>query len=244
MAEPMLSRYSKGGTDHATYGQESLETKLLGARQRVPKTLINGPIQQISRHSKNMDDISPQLVNLGVQLAASAARNTATSITDKIGATRASRSAVEQVAALEQIVSDLLADKNELTRIAQSYQQELVSQQLTPGDVRYIADTVVPLLKQLADGMGGDGGEKLKNQIEALKPLLSVETVNVLQLVGFNFRQGIGAPLTKRAKEAIEGKNDAGSELQIESLRHQRAAMELAADPSAFGRFRELFPGS
>jgi hypothetical protein len=192
-----------------------------------------------------MDNVTPQLVDLGLQLAASAARNTASSITDKIAAMRASKSAGDQVAALEQIVSDLIADKNELTLIAQSYQQELVAQQLTPGDVRYIADTVVPLLEQLADGMDEQGsGEKLKKQIETLKPLLSVETVNVLQLVGFNFRQGIGAPLTQRVKNAIEGRNDSGSELQVEGLRLQRAAMELAADPAAFERFRELFPGS
>ena len=191
-----------------------------------------------------MDDVAPELVKLGVQLTASAARNTASAVTEKISAMRASKSAVDQVAALEQIVSDLLADKNELTRIAQSYQQELVAQQLTPGDVRYIADTVVPLLEQLAGGMGGDGGEKLRSQVEAMKPLLSVETVNVLQLVGFNFRQGIGAPLTKRTKDAIEGNANSGNELQLENLRLQRAAMELAADASAFERFRELFPRS
>jgi len=188
-----------------------------------------------------MNDISPQLVDLGVQLAASATRNTASAITDKISAMRASKSAQEQVSALEQIVSDLIADKNEVTRIAQSYQQELIAQQLTPGDVMYIANTVVPLLEQLADGMD-DGGGKLKSQIQSMKPLLSVETVNVLQLLGFNFRQGIGAPLTKRAKEAIEGSGDAGRELQLESLRLQRAAMELAADPEAYLRFREIFP--
>jgi hypothetical protein len=192
-----------------------------------------------------MDEVAPQLIELGLQLAASAARNTASSVTDKIAAMRASKSADEQVAALEQIVSDLIADKNELTRIAQSYQQELVAQQLTPGDVLYIADTVVPLLEKFADGMDDQvSGEKFNGQIQAMKPLLSVETVNVLQLVGFNFRQGIGVPLTRRAKNAIEGQKDTGSELQVEGLRHQRAAMELAADPAAFARFRELFPGS
>lgn len=189
--------------------------------------------------------MTPHLVDLGLQLAASAARNTASALTDKIGSMRASKSAAEQVAALEQIVSDLIADKNEVTRIAQAYQQELVAQQLTPGDVRYIADTVVPLIEQLVDGMGEEGeGEKIKQQIQTLKPLLSVETVNVLQLVGFNFRQAIGAPLTRRLKDVIESQNSAGGELQIEALRNQRAAMELAADPDAYARFREMYPGS
>jgi hypothetical protein len=88
------------------------------------------------------------------------------------------------------------------------------------------------------------GGEKIKKQIQTLKPLLSVETVNVLQLVGFNFRQAIGAPLTQRLKDTIESQNSAGGELQIEALRNQRAAMELAADPDAYARFREMYPGN
>ncbi|WIB65049.1 hypothetical protein [Curtobacterium sp. MCBD17_040] len=74
-----------------------------------------------------MDDVvTPQVAQLATQLAASAARNTATAITDKIGALRASKDAAARADALEQIVSDLIADKNELTRIAQSYQHELV----------------------------------------------------------------------------------------------------------------------
>ncbi|MFD1716136.1 tape measure protein [Amnibacterium flavum] len=190
-----------------------------------------------------MDDLTPQLAELGIQLAASAARNTASAITDKIGAMRASKSATDQVAALEQIVSDLIADKNELTRIAQAYQQELVAQQLTPGDIRYITDTVVPLLEQLADGMGNKAeGAQLKQQIQTFKPLLSGETVNILQLLGFNFRQGIGAPLTQRLKTLIDGSGDTGAALQAEALRTQRAAMELAADPTAYARFREMYP--
>jgi|SRR5665213_374212 len=156
---------------------------------------------------------------------------------------RASKSDSDRVAALEQIVSDLLADKNELTRIAQAYQQELVAQQLTPGDVQYITDAVVPLLEQFADGMDdAEAGEQLKNQIQAFKPLLSVETVNILQLLGFNFRQGIGTPLTQRLQALIEGGGDSGSKLQAEALRAQQRAMELAADPAAYARFREMYP--
>lgn len=194
-------------------------------------------------HAQPMDDLTGQLTNLGVQLAASAARNSASAITDKLAAMRSSKSDSDRVAALEQIVSELLADKNELTRIAQSYQQELVAQQLTPGDVQYITDAVVPLLEQFADGMTDPGaGEQFKNQIDSFKPLLSVETVNILQILGFNFRQGIGTPLTLRLQALIEGNNQSGTELQVEALRTQQQAMALAADAGAYARFREMYP--
>jgi len=190
-----------------------------------------------------VDDLTQQLTNLGLQLATSAARNSASAITDKIAATRASKSAADQVVALEQIVSELLSDKNELTRIAQAYQQELIAQQLTPGDVQYITDAVVPLLEQFADGMDdSEAGVQLKKQIEAFKPLLSVETVNILQLLGFNFRQGIGAPLTQRLRELIEGSRNAATDLQAEALRTQQRAMELAANAEGYARFREMYP--
>ncbi len=193
-----------------------------------------------------MDDfLASNAADLATQLAASAARNTATMIADRVGALKASRSDADRVAALEQIVSDLIEDKNELTRIAQAYQHELVAQQLTPGDVRYITDTVVPLLTTLAEATDDPSeAAKQKKQIETFAPLLSVETVNVLQLLGFNFRQGVGAPLTQRVKDLIEGATDTNTELAVEQLRSQRAAMELASDPDAYARFREMFPAS
>jgi hypothetical protein len=184
-------------------------------------------------------DISPEVLQLGTKLAESMARNGATMISDKIRAVRASGRQEDVIAGLEEIISDLLDDKSELTRIAQSYQSELVSQQLTSGDVRYIADTVFPLLEAMADAGLDEENEKLK-QLEAMKPLLSVETVNVLQLLGFNFRRAIGEPLTALMEGKILSSVNRSQELQLESMRNQRALVELARDPDAYERFRSL----
>ncbi|MGW2672947.1 hypothetical protein [Kocuria rhizophila] len=194
-----------------------------------------------------MDDlIAPRVVDLAAQLAATLTRNTAAMIQDKVTSARASRDAEGRAQALEQIVNDLIEDKNELTRIAQAYQQELVAQRLTPGDVQYIATTVVPLLTTLAGASDDEEeAEKSKQQIETFAPLLSVETVNVLQLIGFNFRQGIGALLTRRVRDLIEGTSNSNvSELALEQLRSQRAAMELSMDADSYARFREMYPPS
>lgn len=51
------------------------------------------------------------------------------------------------------------------------------------------------LLEAKAEAAPDEDNEKLK-QLEVMKPLLSVETVNVLLLLGFNFRRAIGEPLT------------------------------------------------
>lgn len=184
-------------------------------------------------------ELSPEVLQMGTTLAESMARNGAGMIADKIRAIRASGRQEDVIAGLEEIISSLLDDKSELTRIAQAYQSELVSQQLTSGDVRYIAETVFPLLESMAGAGPDEDSEKLA-QLEAMKPLLSVETVNVLQLLGFNFRRAIGEPLTTLCESMILSVTSKSDELEIESARSQRALVELALNPDAYDRFRSL----
>lgn len=185
-------------------------------------------------------DLDPEIVGLASRLTETAARNTAAAIGDRIRSSKAASQAQETIGQLEEIVSELLADKQELTRIARSYQQELVSQQLTHGDVSYIAETVVPLLEQLSAGMEEEQGEKFRKQIDSLKPLLSVETVNILQILGFNFRRAVGEPLTKLIESQIISQVSTSPDLQVESMKLQRAVMEIAMDAEAFARFQSI----
>lgn len=189
-------------------------------------------------------DISPEVMQLGTSLAESAARNGASVITDKVRALRASGKQEDISAGLEEIISDLIADKSELTRIAQSYQSELVSQRLTSGDVKYIADTILPLLEQLADASPGPDSEHFKASLEAAKPLLSVETVNVLQLLGFNFRRAIGEPLTTLCEKMIMSRADQSESLRIEAVKRDQLFVQLALDSEASERFKALFGNS
>ncbi|MBF4625784.1 hypothetical protein [Clavibacter sp. VKM Ac-2872] len=78
-----------------------------------------------------------------------------------------------------------------------------MAQPLTPGDLHYITEIVGPLLEQFDDGMDNpDQCAQFKSHIRMLKPLLSVATVDVPQLLGCNFRQSIGGPLAERLAEA------------------------------------------
>ncbi|WJL95886.1 hypothetical protein QSU92_01275 [Microbacterium sp. ET2] len=186
-------------------------------------------------------DIPPEVQKLALDLGAAVARNSAQAITDKVRSLRAGRKAEDTIAGLEEIISELIDDKAEITRIAQSYQSELVSQRLTPGDVRYIADTVVPLLEQLADAQGGDQGETFKKGISAVKPILSAEMVQVLQLLGFNFRRAIGEPLTELASSAIASRVRRSEEIQLAELQREQLYMQVALDPDAFTRLQAMF---
>src|SRR5437867_3584656 len=72
--------------------------------------------------TRRSSDLDPQLQALGVQLAEVAVRNTAGGIADKIRAVKARKENQETIAELEAIVNDLVADKSELVRIANAYE--------------------------------------------------------------------------------------------------------------------------
>lgn len=187
-------------------------------------------------------DIPPEVVDIGIRLSESLARNTATAIDDKVRALLAGRKNEQIIAGLQEIVSDLVADKADLSRIAQAYQEELIAQRLTDHDVQYITDTIVPMIRQLAESSDDGSNEKLE-QIDAFAPLLSVDAVKVLQILGFNFRQALGEPLTELARKAILSRLPHPSDLQLESIRRDQAYLDLAMDAEAYARFREMFPG-
>ncbi|MEV7757878.1 hypothetical protein AB0O16_07365 [Microbacterium sp. NPDC089180] len=184
-------------------------------------------------------DMPQELIDLGLRLTETATRNTASAIASRIGAAKASGRKDEAIAALEDIVSELVADKQELTRVAQAYQSELVAQRLSSGDVRYIADTLLPLLEQLATAT--PNGQQLAQQLDAFKPVLSAETANILQLLGFNFRKAIGEPLTNLTANAIESRVNRSEELQLETLKREQLYIQLALDPEAHARFTSMF---
>jgi hypothetical protein len=187
-------------------------------------------------------EVSPEIQTLAISLAGSAIRNTAQGVSDRIKGLKAGNNDRETINGLEQLVNDLISDKNDLTRIAQAYQAELVAQRLSSGDVQYITETIVPLVEKLA-GTSGDGDSKNAQLMEIITPLLSIETVNVLQLLGFNFRKAIGAPLTELVERAILSKAPGDAALEIQRLQLEREVgyIAIAQDPAAHARLVAMY---
>ncbi len=168
---------------------------------RTSQALTDGAIRiwEGAIDSRSMD---PVLHELSVQLGEVAARNAAGAVLDRITAAKARKKNEETINALEEIVSDLLADKQELTLIAQALDDQLVAQRLSEEDITYITDNLLPVVEQLTavSGRAGDGGDLR----DVVGPLLSKETLTILQLIGFNFREAIGAPLTDLVAQYIK----------------------------------------
>ncbi|MGB4800511.1 MAG: hypothetical protein WBP03_03275 [Candidatus Saccharimonadales bacterium] len=190
-----------------------------------------------------MDDANAKLLaELGVKLTESAVRNTAGAISDKISSIKAKRDDKQTIRELEDIVNNLLDDKSELVRIAQAYEQELVSQKISDEDITYITDTLVPLIEKFVGGIE-DEAERAKNQayLDTIKSVVSKEMITVMQLVGFNFKQAVGEPLTLLIRRLIESKmpiNDA--ELKRLNVINSNLSIEVAKDEAATNRLMKL----
>lgn len=192
-------------------------------------------LRTVHRRKVGEDTLDPQLQTLALQLADTTIRNTAGSIADRVATAKARKKDRETIAELEEIISSLTSDKNELVRISQAFEQELVAQRISQADIEYISTHFVPLLQKLIESAAASNNEEEAAQeiIDLIQPLLSVETVTVLQLVGFNFRKAIGEPLTEFVSKLILSKAQPNPELLLEN---QRLTLTIANDPESYAR--------
>ena len=192
--------------------------------------------------------VDPEYVELGVRLAEVAAQNTASAINNKVRAFKQGRDDKKTIAEMNQLIYELLEEKQEVESIAKVYQEELVGQKLSEDDLNFISDTVIPValefMEKVAASQSGDellATKKSIESIEALESLLSINTLNVLQLIGFNFKKAIGEPLTELLSNTINGKNkmDQGKLNELMAER-ELEYFKLMQDEQAFDRFMSL----
>lgn len=76
--------------------------------------------------------------------------------------------------------------------------------------------------------------------VDVLSPLISKETLTILQLLGFNFRKAIGEPLTVLLQKLILSKQPLDSERIQTQLNIQLETLKIAKDPAAIRRLENL----
>lgn len=185
-----------------------------------------------------MDDQTSKIVAQTIaNLAEITARNTIGIVSDKIKAAKTGRNKDKTINELEEIINSLINDKIELERISKTLENELVSQQISDDDIDFIVKSVVPLAKELTKD-----DEKQQEYIGYVEKLLSKESLQVMQLIGFNYREAIGRPLTDLCANAIRklstGSNE--SETAIATVQNQTALAQLSGNSEAYNRFVKL----
>ena len=182
--------------------------------------------------------MEPQLIDLGIRLSEALVRNTASAISTKVKALKSKKDDKETINELEEIIQELISDKNELLQISQAYQQELVTQKITDTEIDYITQKLIPTLQKLANATGQS--QNINSMVDVLSPLISKETLTILQLLGFNFRKAIGEPLTVLLQKLILSKQPLDSERIQTQLNIQLETLKIAKDPAAIRRLENL----
>lgn len=185
-------------------------------------------------------DLDPNLAKVGIDLGTLAAKNSAHAIMDKIRAIKTSSDKGKVIGSLEEIINDLISDKNQLIQLVQSYEERLILQKISDEDIDFITQSIVPLLEELLNKSPGEEADKAKEAIDLFKPILSKETFHILQLLGFNFQRAIGEPLTQLAKAAILSKipmsSEVTTELQLVAEQKQIEYFKIIQDEESFQR--------
>ena len=102
----------------------------------------------------------------------------------------------------DDIINGLIAERSEAIRIAQVYKSEIERYEISDKDIQHLHKTielVLDIIKQMSP--------KTDIQIyQQLKELICVDVLKSIQLLGFNYKEAIGEPLTELCASAILSK--------------------------------------
>ena len=190
-------------------------------------------------------DLSPEMITLGTELATIVGKRSVETIFDKIKTVKQKGNKDEIISNLEEIINELIADKNSLIQISQAYEEKVITQKITETEIDYITTSIIPLLEELIANSSVDDSGKIQAGIDAIKPILSKETFNILQMLGFNFKKAIGEPLTDLLASLIRSKmyKESLDDVKVQSLVQEREIeyLKLCQDEEAFNRLRSIF---
>lgn len=150
-----------------------------------------------------METNTDLVLELAGKLKEVSVRNTAESVYDKINLTKQKNNDKETVNVLEEIINNLITDKNELIQIVKCYEQEFITQDISNDDIEYITKELFPIVTSLLPLSGGDN-----EFVSTIKKILSAETLKILKLLGFNYKEAIGQPLTMLVSKAINNQTN------------------------------------
>lgn len=187
---------------------------------------------------------NPEVMKASMELGKFLLQNTSQTIMDKKKLAKTRGSNEETINNLEEIINTLISEKNQLIEIGQVYDEHLVAQKVSREDIEYITTSILPLLEKVLEKDDTENGMKNKKNLEILKPLLSSETFNILQLLGFNFKHAIGEPLTNLMNGLISSQipdsSEKAVELEILTAKKEIEYFKILQDEEAYQRLLNI----
>lgn len=198
-----------------------------------------------------MNDIyTTELLGLGAALTELAVKGTATAVSSKIKAIKEEKSAEKIRSTYDEIINELLNEREEAVRIAQAYKSELEKVVISDEDIQHLHNTVSRILEIIKESqiasvkpLGDEAVEAVKKQVESyeqIKALISVDTLKTMQLLGFNYKAAIGEPLTLMLKNFILSKVAEPDSLIALQKIVTPEMVEILKDETAYENFKQI----
>lgn len=189
-------------------------------------------------------NVTPEIIALGTELAGIIGRKSVEAIFDRINSAKKKGDKDEIIGNLEEIVNDLISDKNSLIQISQAYEEILITQKISEDEIDYITTSIIPLLEDLFGQSNSENMEKFQAVIDSIKSLISKESFNIMQMLGFNFKKAIGEPLTDLISSLIKAKitndSDKTLDMQLLSLQRELEYLKVCQDEEAYERLMKF----
>ena len=196
------------------------------------------------------DMYTKELLGLGVTLTELAVKGTATAVSNKIKAIKDEKNAEKIRNTYDEIINEILSEREEAVRIAQAYKSELEKVVISDEDIEHLHNTVSRILEIIKDSqlasaepMGSQAVDAVKKQVESyeqIKALISVDTLKTMQLLGFYYKAAIGEPLTLMLKNYILSKVVEPDSLSVFQKMVTPEMVEILKDGTAYEHFMQM----
>ncbi|TOY71523.1 hypothetical protein DIS13_09265 [Weissella paramesenteroides] len=147
------------------------------------------------------------LLALNTAFAKAITEVTVEKVTNKITQIKSNHDLKKQVTDYEQLVNDLLDNKNKLELTARNYKERLEQVTISDSDIESLHNTVstiIKLIKPLSQSENQEGEQSM----DVVLDLLNSDTLKTLQLLGYNYKKAIGEPLTQITADFLKTKLD------------------------------------
>ena len=148
--------------------------------------------------------VTEALVKAGVELTTLVVKGTTTLVNSKVQSLREERNADKLRNTYDEIINELLLEREQALRIAQAYKEEYDRVNIGNDDIEYLHNTLKQVIKLLSSFTTMD--ENKRSNMNQLVALLNKDTLKTMQLLGFNYKEAIGEPLTEVCSNAIREK--------------------------------------
>lgn len=199
------------------------------------------------------DYATNELINLGITLTQLALKGTATAVSSKIKSIKNEKNIENIKNTYNEIINELLNEREEAIRIAQAYKSELDKVSISDEDIKHLHNTVsriLEIIKELqlseASKINPEAVRTVEKQVESyekLKELISIDTLKTMQLIGFNYKSAIGEPLTLLLKNFILSKIVEPDSLKNFERIITPEMVELLKNKTAYENFKKMING-